>query len=90
MLGKIINCQSFKNSQENVEDGVYFSKVASLQTADCTSTINRFRHRFFSENVPKLIALKEHFSISFWCSIVLIGCGPAVHSPQFCQNLSSR
>ena len=44
MLRKIIDCQSFKSSQKNVQDGVYFSKVASLQCVDCT---------LFSENVSK-------------------------------------
>ena len=31
MLRKIIDCESFENSQESVYDGVYFNKVASLQ-----------------------------------------------------------
>ena len=44
MLRKRFNCESFENSQENVSDGVYFSKAASLQ---CT------HNRFFSEDVPK-------------------------------------
>ena len=76
MLGNIIDCQSFKNSQENVYDGVYFSKVASQQCTDCA---------LFSKNVPKTSFLKEHFSKSFWCSIALIECDHAVHIPHFYQ-----
>ena len=30
MLQKKFDCQSFENSQENVSDGVYFSKAANL------------------------------------------------------------
>ena len=44
MLRKRFDCESFENSQENVSDGVYFSKAVSLQ---CT------HNRFFSEDVPK-------------------------------------
>ena len=56
MLRRIIDCQSFKNSQENVSDGVYFSKVASLQCVDCT---------LFSENVPKTSFLNRTFFKKF-------------------------
>ena len=56
ILRKIIDCQSFKNSQENVQDGVYFSKVASLQCTDCT---------LFSEIVPKTSFLKRTFFKKF-------------------------
>ena len=80
ILRKIIDCQSFKNYQENVLDRVYFSKVANLQCTDCT---------LFSEIVPKTnVFLKEHFSKSLWCSIVLIECDPAVHIQLFHQNQS--
>ena len=61
MLRKVIDCKGFKNSQENIEDGVYFSKVASLQCNDCTFTINRLHHRFFLENVWKTSCLKGTF-----------------------------
>ena len=37
----------------------------------------------------KLLVLKEHFSKSLWCSIILIECGPAVHSLHFHQNQRS-
>ena len=56
MLRKMVDCQSLKNSQENVQDGVYISKVASLQSADCT---------FSSENVPENICLKRTFLKKF-------------------------
>ena len=56
MLRKIIDCQSFKNSQENVKGRVYFSKVASLQSADYT---------FFSDSVPKTSCLKRTFFKKF-------------------------
>ena len=71
MLRKIIDCQNFKNSQENVEDRVCFSKVAS-QCADCT---------LFSENVPKTSFLKRTFFKKFM--VVLGECGTAVHIPHF-------
>ena len=62
MLQKIIDCKSFKNSQEN---GVYFTNVASLRCRDCTSTINRLHHKFFSENVLKTGCLKRTFLKKF-------------------------
>ena len=63
MLRKIMDCESFRSSQENLLDGVYFCKVASLQCTDCTSTINRLYHRFFSENVSKASCLKITFFV---------------------------
>ena len=56
VLHKLIDCESFKNSQENVYKGVYSSKIASLQ---CTSIIGRLHHGFFSENVRKTSCLKS-------------------------------
>ena len=53
ILRKILDCKSFENSQENVSDGVYFSKAASVQCTDCISTINRLHSRFFSKDVLK-------------------------------------
>ena len=78
ILLKIIYCQSFKNSQENGV-GVYFSKVSS-----CSVQIAHYFRKLFQ----KLVFLKEHFSKSLGCSIVLIACGPAVHIPHFYQNHS--
>ena len=53
MLQKIINCESLENSQENIYDGSYSGKVASLQRTDCNSTISRLQHRFFLEYISK-------------------------------------
>ena len=58
ILHQLIDCESFKNSQENVYKGVYSSKIASRQ---CTSIISRCHHRFFSENVRKTSSLKRKF-----------------------------
>ena len=60
MLRKIINCESWENSQEKIYDEVYSSKVASLQRADCNSTISRPHHRFFWNMSPKLASLKRN------------------------------
>ena len=56
ILRKIIECQSFKNSQEYVKDGLYFSKVESLQCTDCT---------LFTEIVPKTRFLERNFFKKF-------------------------
>ena len=56
MLRKRFDCESFENSQENVSDGIYFSKATSLQ---CTDTINRLHKLLFSENVPKYYMSQE-------------------------------
>ena len=60
MLRKNVYSKSLKNSQENVFDGVYFSKVASLQFIDCNSTVNRLHHRFSLEYVPETKLLKKN------------------------------
>ena len=36
---------------------------------------------YFQKMFQKLVFLKEHFSKSLWCSMVLIECSPAVHHP---------
>ena len=62
MLRKIIDCESFENSQENGSYGVCFSKVANLLCTVCISTINKLHKRFFLENVPKTSCfIREHF-----------------------------
>ena len=43
-IKKIIDCESFQKFYGNASDGVYFSKVASLQCADGKSTI-KILHR---------------------------------------------
>ena len=85
---KIIGCEHFKNSQENVSNGVYFSTVTSLPRTDCKSTINRLHKKFFMENVPKTNCLKRTFVKA--CKNLLIKCSPAGHSPQFYQKQSSH
>ena len=47
---EIIDCENFP---KNVYDGVCFNKIASLCCTNCSSTITRIHHRFFSEYVPK-------------------------------------
>ena len=39
MLRKIADCESLEVSQENVYDGVSFSKVTNLQCSDCSFAI---------------------------------------------------
>ena len=53
MLRKIIDCESLETSQENVYDGVSFSKVKSLPRSDYNFTIKRTYHTFILEYVPK-------------------------------------
>ena len=60
MLRRIIDRESFKNSQENVSDKVYFSQVTNVQATDCKSTLTRdLRYSFFVENVSKTYCLKN-------------------------------
>ena len=53
MLPQIIDCEILENSQENVFDGVYFNKVASVQCTDSNSALNRLHHRFVLEYIPE-------------------------------------
>ena len=77
ILRKILHCQSFKNSHEKVEFISVKLQAYSVQIA-----------HYIRKLFQKLVFLKGHFSKSLWCSIVLIGCGPAVHIPHFYQNQS--
>ena len=62
MLRKIVDWESLKIFQENVYNGVSFSKVLSPQFSDCDFTIKRSHHKFFLEYVPKTSCLKKkHF-----------------------------
>ena len=73
MLQKIINCESLENSQENIYDGSYSGKVASLQRTDCNSTISRLQHRFFLEYISKSTWHKKNIlEKSLWCTSVSI------------------
>ena len=53
MLRKIIDGKSLEISQENVYEGVSFSKVTSLQCSDC--------NRYFLEYVPKTNIFKKQY-----------------------------
>ena len=54
MLLKIIDCESFETSEENLYDGISSSEVASLQCSDCNFSIkNSPQIFFFLEYVAK-------------------------------------
>ena len=60
MLRKIIDGKSLENSQENVYEGVSFSKVTNLQCSDCNFAIKIAHQRYFLEYVPKISCLKNN------------------------------
>ena len=60
MLPQRTDCEILENSQENVCDAVYFSKVASLHCTDCNSALNKLHHRFFLEEMLKIMYLQEN------------------------------
>ena len=59
MLRKIVDGKSLEISQENVYEGVYFSKVTNLQCSDCNFAIKIAHHRYFLEHVLKTSCLKK-------------------------------
>ena len=59
LLRKMIDCESLEIFQENVFDGVSFSKATSLQCSDCNFTTKRTRNRFFLKHVPKTNFIKK-------------------------------
>ena len=61
MLRKIIDGKSLEISQENVYEGVSFSKVTNLQCSDCNFAIKIAHHRYFLEYVPKTYCLKKQY-----------------------------
>ena len=61
MLRKIIDGKSWEISQENVYDGVSFSKVPNLQCSHCNFAIKITHHRHFFENVPNTSCLKNPY-----------------------------
>ena len=61
MLRKIIDGKSLEISQENVYEGVSFSKVTNLQCSDCNFAIKIAHHRYFLEYVPKTSCLKKYY-----------------------------
>ena len=60
MLRKIIDSKSLRISQENIYEGVSFSKVTKLQCSDCNFPI-KIHHRYFLEYVPKTSCLKKQY-----------------------------
>ena len=60
MLQKIIDSKSLEISQENVYEGVSFSKVTNLHGSDCNFAIEIAHHRYFLEYVPKTSCLKSN------------------------------
>ena len=61
MLQKGIDGKSLRISQENVCEGVSFSKVTNLQCSDCNYAIKISHHRYFSEYAPKTSCLKKQY-----------------------------
>ena len=61
MFRRIIDAKSLKISQENVYEGVSFSKVTSLRCLDCNFAIKIAHHRYFLEYVPKTSCLKKQY-----------------------------
>ena len=60
MLRKIIDGKSVKISQENVYEGVSFTKVTSLQCSDCNFAIKIAHHSTFWNKYRKLAVLKNN------------------------------
>ena len=61
ILRKTIDGKSLKTSQENVYEGVTFSKVTNLQCSDCKVAIKIAHHIYFLEYVPKTNSLKKQY-----------------------------
>ena len=61
MLRKIIDGKSLEISQENVYEGVSFSKVTNLQCSDCNFAITIQLIRYFLKYVPKTSCLKKQY-----------------------------
>ena len=61
MLQKITYGESLEISQDNVYDGVCFSKVTNLQCTDYNSTIKRIHRKFFFNYIPKTTVLHRIF-----------------------------
>ena len=59
MLRKIIEGKSLGISQENVYEGVSFSKVTNLLCSDCNFAMKIAHHRYLLEYVPKTSCLKK-------------------------------
>ena len=60
MLRKIVDDKSSEIFQENVYEGVSFSKVTNLQCSDCNFAIKIAHHRYFLEYVSKTSCLENN------------------------------
>ena len=61
MLRKIIDGKSLGISQENVYEGVSFSKVTNLQCSDCNFAFKIAHRKYFLKYVPKTSCLKKQY-----------------------------
>ena len=61
MLRKITDAKGLKISQENVCEGVSFSKVTNVQSSDCKFAIKTVHNRYFLEYVAKTSCLKKQY-----------------------------
>ena len=61
MPRKIIAGKSLEISQENVCEGVSFSKVTNLLCSDCNFAINIAHRRYFFKYVPKTSCLRKQY-----------------------------
>ena len=83
MLRKVIDGKSLETSQENVYEGVSFSKVSNLQCSDGNFAIKIAYHRYFLEYVPKTSCLKKIFrEKSLWWTSFLIKLQPCSTQPS--------
>ena len=61
VIRKTIDGKILEFSQENVYEGVYFSKVTNLQCSASSFAIKIAHHRYFLEYVPKTSCLKKQY-----------------------------
>ena len=61
VLRKLIDGKSLEIFQENIYEGVSFSKVTNLQRSDCNFVFKIDHHRYFLENVPKTSCRKKQY-----------------------------
>ena len=61
MLQNKIDCKSLETSQENICNGVYFNKGASLKCRDCNTTKTDFNTDSFRTMIRQLDALNKYF-----------------------------
>ena len=91
MLRKIVGCESFETSREHLYDGVFLSKVTSLQCSHCNFAINRTHHGFFLEYLPKTGFLKKcqkRKSLFFWENMSMVDQGLNKAAALYCPTLN--